>query len=121
MPSDDQDEDDLTKEQIAQRKQHWREKYGPLFDDALALFFRLDLMELGHGYNTDEYSPEVQAILVRIHEASSAEDLRAEYLKCRPSACSTFAVIHEATRSNQVRFLSPPSGVALTTRARKRV
>jgi hypothetical protein len=76
MSSDEENEEEVTREAIALRVAQLRARYGALYDFALALFFRNDPMDLNFGDNTDEYSPEVQAILLRIHEASSAEQLQ---------------------------------------------
>ncbi|MGI8588481.1 MAG: hypothetical protein ACR2M0_12475 [Chloroflexia bacterium] len=61
--------DDLT----AQDKR-LRERFGPLFDEALAILDRYD--PIGIALFPGEYEPEVGTILPRLNEAHSAIELR---------------------------------------------
>lgn len=52
-----------------------RQRYGALYDELITLFFHHDPMGLDAETNTDEYSPEVRAILLRLASCSSVEDV----------------------------------------------
>ncbi len=52
-----------------------RERFGPFFDEAVALFFRVDPIGLSSAPK-DEYEPEVGTTLARIAEANTESDLR---------------------------------------------
>lgn len=52
-----------------------RDEYGALFDDIEALLFRHDPISINYGHNTDEYRPEVRAMLPRLDDCASAADV----------------------------------------------
>jgi hypothetical protein len=52
-----------------------RRRYGSLYDDLVSLLFRHDPISLDHETNTDEYAPEVGALLPRLEGCTSVEDV----------------------------------------------
>jgi hypothetical protein len=52
-----------------------RERYGKLFDDALALLFRHDPIGINFETNLDEYDPEVRTILPRLSRCTSEAEV----------------------------------------------
>ena len=67
---------DETLEQLQAKRARLREKFGPLFDTVAQILFRHDPMQLSMGFNQDEYSPEVDAILARLEDLRSPMELR---------------------------------------------
>jgi hypothetical protein len=67
-------------------RQRLKAEYPELFDKVAALLFRHDPMSLNFGDNTDEYEPEVCAILPRLRSCHSAEEVRRvvhqEFTRC---------------------------------------
>ncbi|NOT63801.1 MAG: hypothetical protein HOP19_26600 [Acidobacteria bacterium] len=59
-----------------EKRQQRRTEYGTLYEIVSEILFRHDLMEINFGHNTDEYEPEVDTILPRLKECSSALDVR---------------------------------------------
>lgn len=52
-----------------------RDEYGQFYDDLEALLFRHDPIHINFKTNTDEYDPEVRAILPRLSSCASAADV----------------------------------------------
>jgi hypothetical protein len=53
-----------------------REEHGPIVDDLLDIFLRHDPIMLGETEDVAAYLPEVEALLARLPEAASEEDVR---------------------------------------------
>ncbi len=65
-----------TKEELEAHKALLKGEFGPFFDEALVILFRHDPLDLGMGFNADEYLPELLTILSRVRQADSAQELR---------------------------------------------
>ena len=52
-----------------------RQQYGQVYDEISSILFRHDVAKINFEFNTDEYEPEVDAILPRINDSLSKEDL----------------------------------------------
>lgn len=66
------------REERQARRAALREQFGELYDTAIAMFYRHDLIELAHGTNEDEYEAEVMTILPRlVTEAESVANVQA--------------------------------------------
>jgi len=46
-----------------------------VYDEISSILFRHDVAKINFEFNTDEYEPEVDAILPRINDSLSKEDL----------------------------------------------
>ena len=64
---------DDSREEIQKTRRQLKERYAGLYDEILEILFKHDPMELDYQTNSDEYDPEVMAVLPRLHEARSAE------------------------------------------------
>jgi hypothetical protein len=65
----------VSRADLARERAALRERYGSLYDELQALLFRHDPIGINRGTNTDEYDPEVRAILPRLESCSSAADV----------------------------------------------
>lgn len=62
-------------EQLAGPSTDWRIVYGDLYDDALDILFRHDPIGLNFDDNTEECWPEVAAILPRLRDTATVEQV----------------------------------------------
>jgi len=65
----------LQEERSKDRVERLKREYGWLYDEALAMLFRHDLIGINFEINEDEYAPEVATILPRLAYADSAAHL----------------------------------------------
>lgn len=63
------------RDEIASERAALRAQYGALYDELSAVLFRHDPVGINYSTNTDEYDPEVRAILPRLDTCTSAEDV----------------------------------------------
>ena len=62
--------------ELQEEKKRFKAEYGELYFKVSEILFRHDPEGINFETNTDEYEPEVETILPRLKEASSATDLR---------------------------------------------
>src|SRR5213083_369088 len=58
------------------QRRRLRKKYGDLFDEIAAIFFRHDPVGVKFEDNANEYEPEVGTVLPRLKECRSPSDVR---------------------------------------------
>ena len=64
-----------TREEILEQRRRFKAEYGELFDSTAALLFRHDPAGINFDENTNEYEPEAETILPRLHNCQSVEDV----------------------------------------------
>ncbi|HEX3251657.1 MAG TPA: hypothetical protein VHS05_19635 [Pyrinomonadaceae bacterium] len=64
------------REKIQARRKALRREYGELYDRLSRLLFERDPIGINFEHNTDEYEPEVDTILPRLHSCTGPEDVR---------------------------------------------
>ena len=64
-----------TKEEIEAEERRLKAEYGEVYDAVAEILFRHDPMGINFDVNTDEYHPEVGAILPRLKTCGSAQDV----------------------------------------------
>jgi hypothetical protein len=62
--------------EFQEEKRRLKAEYGELYFKVSEILFRHDPEGINFETNTDEYEPEVETILPRLREASSATELR---------------------------------------------
>ena len=60
---------------IARQRAALRQEYGELFDSIAAALFEADPIHINFETNTDEYEPEAETILPRLHTATTVDDV----------------------------------------------
>src|SRR5262245_53578798 len=60
---------------IARQRAALRQEYGELFDRIAAALFEADPIHINFETNTDEYEPEAETILPRLHTATTVDDV----------------------------------------------
>lgn len=66
-----------TREDIKRVRSELRALYRDAYQRLEALLFEEDPIGLNFGHNTDEYDPEVQAILPRLRSCATVDDVQA--------------------------------------------
>lgn len=61
---------------VAEKRKAVQLQYGEMFDALSKLLFELDPISINFETNTDEYEPEVGAIIPRLTHAESEADVR---------------------------------------------
>jgi len=65
------------RDELLSRRAALRGAFGDaLYDELLTILFRHDPAGINFDWNTDEYEPEVDTILPRLHRCADAEDAR---------------------------------------------
>ena len=70
------DPSEMAASRVQGRRRDARVRYKLLFDQAVALFFRIDPVGINFDVNTDEYEPEVATVLPRLLAADSEKAVR---------------------------------------------
>ncbi|HIG64807.1 MAG TPA: hypothetical protein EYQ43_04465 [Methyloprofundus sp.] len=60
---------------MSDKRELLKQQYGQLYDEISSILFRHDMVKINFEDNTDEYDPEVDAILPRLNEAVNKEDV----------------------------------------------
>jgi hypothetical protein len=66
----------MTSSTEAQKRKAVRQEYGALFDALSKLLFEADPIGINFETNTDEYEPEVGAIIPQLEHANTEDDAR---------------------------------------------
>ena len=66
----------LRKSPVGWHRKNVERRFGSLFQEASAVFFRHDPIGINFEENADEYDPEVATILPRLYGCASAADAR---------------------------------------------
>ena len=71
------DKKDKTKsEDIHQKRDKLKRIYGEIYERLNAILFQEDPIRINYEYNTDEYEPEVDTILLQLSKTHSVEDIQ---------------------------------------------
>lgn len=63
-------------EEERQKRETTKVRYTGIFDEATALFLRVDPARINFEINAEEYEPEVGTVLPRLEGAASVDDVR---------------------------------------------